>query len=534
MRRDCGPGGRAGRPSSRLGRLAAPALVLVAMVAVAAGAAAAPVRLPATTAVSRAPRHADRGARAWLPVGGPSRWRAFLTFRVAGFTGRPRRVTLVLHARGARRPRLAVHRARRRIGHVVAVARPRRCRRARRTRCVLTADLTKVVSAPGTALHLALTGRRRGTGIAGRRAGRRRAPALVVVPRRGPLPVATTGPGPVAAPGPPAPIAPVRPPVAGIWTSPAELASRPTSGPAWQALKSAADAPLGVAGIADQDSDDDVDTLAVALVYARTGIAAYRAKAAGAIAAAIGTEAGGRALALGRNLASYVIAADLVGLARYDPPLDARFRAWLRAVRTESLAGLTLIATHETRPNNWGTMAGASRVAADAYLGDAADLGRAAAVFRGWLGDRRAYAGFSFGDVSWQADPSAPVAVDPAGAVRQGLSIDGALPEEMRRGCVFTVPPCHTAYAWEAMQGAVVQAEILSRRGFDAFAWQSGAILRAARFLQRLDALYGGWWAAGDDRWQPWIIDRAYGVRLPAATPSGVGKVMAWADWVFG
>jgi hypothetical protein len=399
---------------------------------------------------------------------------------------------------------------------------------------VLAADLTRIVTAPATTLDLALTGRRRGAGVAGRSA-RRLAPALVVVAASGPGPATTPGPGPAAAAaGPPAPIAPVRPPVAGIWTSPAELASRPTSGRAWQALKAAADAPPGLADIADQDSDQDVDTLAAALVYARTGIAGYRAKAAAAIAAAIGTEAGGRALALGRNLASYVIAADLVGLARNDPALDARFRAWLRAVRTESLAGLTLIGTHETRANNWGAMAGASRVAADAYLGDAADLGRAAAVFRGWLGDRRAYAGFAFGDLSWQADPSAPVAVDPPGAVRQGLSIDGALPDEMRRGCVFTLPPCHTDYPWEAMQGAVVQAEILSRRGFDAFVWQSDAILRAARFLQRLDALYGGWWATGDDRWQPWIIDRAYGVRLPAVTPGGVGKVMAWADWVFG
>ena len=54
------------------------------------------------------------------------------------------------------------------------------------------------------------------------------------------------------------------------------------SGPAWQQLKAAADGDLGTAEIADQNSNHDVRTLAVALVYARTGDSAYRAKAADA------------------------------------------------------------------------------------------------------------------------------------------------------------------------------------------------------------------------------------------------------------
>ena len=35
-------------------------------------------------------------------------------------------------------------------------------------------------------------------------------------------------------------------------------------------------------------------------------------------------------------------------------------------------------------------------------------------VFRGWLGDRSEYAGFKFGDLSWQADRSQPVGVNKA------------------------------------------------------------------------------------------------------------------------
>jgi hypothetical protein len=307
------------------------------------------------------------------------------------------------------------------------------------------------------------------------------------------------------------------------------------SGASWQALKAAADGSPGTADIADQNSDHDINTLAAALVYARTRIAAYRAKAAAGIGAAIGTEAGGRTLALGRNLASYVIAADLIDLSSFDGgALDNRFRGWLSAVRTENLSGDTLISTSQLRPNNWGTMAGASRVAADVYLGDTADLDRAATVFRGWLGDRSAYAGFNYGDMSWQVDPRNPVGVQPVGAVKNGLNIDGALADDMRRGCALQVPPCHTNYAWEAMQGVVVEAELLYRRGYDAFGWQSRAVLRAVQFLKRLDDAYGGWWAANDDTWQPWLINRAYGTSLPESAPASQGKIMAWTDWVFG
>lgn len=323
-------------------------------------------------------------------------------------------------------------------------------------------------------------------------------------------------------------------PSAGIWISPAELAQLPMAGPAWTKLKSAADGALGQPNIRDQDSDHDVKTLAVALVYARTGVVSYRAKAAAAIFAAIGTERGGRTLALGRNLPGYVIAADLIDLRSYDAARDQQFRAWLSGVRRESLDGLTLIRTHEQRPNNWGTHAGAARIAADIYLGDTLDLERSAAVFRGWLGDRSAYSGFKYGDLSWQADARAPVGVNPTGATKSGYLVDGALPDDMRRGGKFKMPPGHTGYAWGALEGALIQAQLLSRAGYDAWAWQDYALLRAARFLAELDHSYGGWWAMGDDTWQPWMINKAYGTAFPVTMPDRPGKSMGWASWTFG
>ena len=230
--------------------------------------------------------------------------------------------------------------------------------------------------------------------------------------------------------------------------------------------------------LGDLVSKHDVRTLAVALVYVRTGKASYREKAVDAIMSAIGTEGGGTTLTLGRNLVSYVIAADLVNLRQYDSARYNAFSTWLRTVRSRTLRGRTLVSTHEVRPNNWGTHAGASRAAVAAYLGDKADLARTATVLRGWLGDRSAYSGFDYGDLDWQADPQNPVGIVPAGATKQGATLDGALPEEMRRGGGFRVPPRRTEYPWEGLAGAIVQAEILARQGYDSWQWSEQALRR--------------------------------------------------------
>lgn len=317
----------------------------------------------------------------------------------------------------------------------------------------------------------------------------------------------------------------------GIWISLDEVRQLPKSGSAWRRLKQAADAGLGDADIADQNSSHDVKTLAVALVFARTGKESYRAKAVDAIMDAIGTEDGGRTLALGRNLVAYVIAADLVNLRAYAPSDQKRFAKWLREVRKERFEGRTLVSTHEQRPNNWGTMAGASRAAIAAYLGERAELDRVAKVFKGWLGDRSSYDGFVYGEVEWQANPDEPVGVNPVGARRNGFSIDGALPPEMRRGGKFRVPPKRTDYPWGGLGGAVVTAELLSRQGYDAWRWEDQALRRAVQFLYDLDRAYGKWWADGDDTWLPWLVNARYGTSFPTAPAVFPGKNMAWTDW---
>lgn len=315
----------------------------------------------------------------------------------------------------------------------------------------------------------------------------------------------------------------------GIWLSPAEIALLPTAGPAWLQLKAAADAAPGTPTLADQDTDANVNYLAKALVFARTGQPNYRTDVANALRtlALSNTEDSGRTLSLGRELAAYVIAADLIDLKIYDPALDAQFRTKLRTLLTKRIDSLTLQETHERRPNNWGTHAGASRAAVAVYLGDRAELERTWLVFRGYVGDRTAYSGFSYGDLSWQANPQAPVPINPVGALKQGYNIDGALPEEMRRGGAFQWPPKYTGYAWEAMQGAVVQAQILQRAGYPAWEWQDRALLRAVLFLKAI-----GWAADSDDSWQPWLINSAYGMNvMPTASSAAPGKNMGWTNW---
>ncbi|MBP1634246.1 MAG: hypothetical protein H6Q10_820 [Acidobacteria bacterium] len=315
----------------------------------------------------------------------------------------------------------------------------------------------------------------------------------------------------------------------GIWIDKDELRSLPTSGAAWTSLKAAADRSCGTPDLENQDDPANVCVMAQALVYARTGTASYADRVVTALTAVVNSGAyGGRALALGRELAAYVIAADLIDLETYDPGLDQSFRAKIRSLSTTTTteAG-TLAQCHENRPNNWGTHCGASRAAVAAYLGDTAQLARVAQVFKGWLGDRSSYAGFTYGDLSWQYSSAAPVGVNPTGAAKSGHDIDGVLPDDQRRAGGFTWPPPKENYVWEALQGAFAQAVILDRAGYDVFNWQDQALLRAVTWLHE----QADFPAANDDTWIPHLANYFYGASFPAPAPSSPGKNVGWTDW---
>lgn len=311
----------------------------------------------------------------------------------------------------------------------------------------------------------------------------------------------------------------------GLWLTEQEILALPASGPAWDAVKAAADSLSGTADVDNQDEKQGEKCLAAALVGRRLNSDAHAEKARKLLASAPESENGGRTLALGRNLAAYVIAADTIA---YRAPA---FVDWLAKVRTETLDGMTLISTHEKRANNWGTAAGASRIAAALYLGDDTDLAKATKVLKGWLGDRAEYAGFKYGGTEWQADPAKPVGINAKGAARNGINIDGCLPDDQRRTGGLTANPPAGNYVRAAISHSYVSATLLWNHGIDVFSVSDEALRRAVVFFtQRAKGKFDS-----DDGWAISLIEWAYpGLEAGADAPGSVGKTMAWTAWTHG
>jgi hypothetical protein len=331
----------------------------------------------------------------------------------------------------------------------------------------------------------------------------------------------------------------------GLWISPAEISALPTSGSAWKNLKKIADSNIGSPQISDQSSKHSVKTFAVSLVYAKTGDNAYREKARVAIISAIGTEYepslhGVRTLALGRNLVGYVLAADAIGLKDFSPSDDEIFRTWLTGIRTAVMPDhgrwKTLIQTHENTASNWGQFAGASRIAASLYLGDSADVAAAAAIFRAY-GDRGYYpSGKAWGsyfqttnsfDQSWACSANW-TAINPASCG----SKSGIIVEDASRSAdpYPNIDDTGRAYALEAAQGLVVQAELLSRAGYDSWGWSDQAVKRAAFWMNEPSVGALNYHSVGYHI--PWLLNKRYEASLPTKT-AGFGRVMGWTDWMY-
>ena len=119
--------------------------------------------------------------------------------------------------------------------------------------------------------------------------------------------------------------------------------------------------------------------------------------------------------------------------------------------------------------------------------------------------------GFTYGsDMSWHPNPATPFVINPKGSMKQGIDIDGIIPDDMRRGGSFTTgTPSETGYPWEHLQGIVMAARVLDRAGMSIWQEADQAIYRAAYALQIRIA--GTFVASGDDLWQLAFLDDAYG-----------------------
>ncbi len=325
-----------------------------------------------------------------------------------------------------------------------------------------------------------------------------------------------------------------------------ELLARPISGTAWANLKNVADGGLGSANACDIDSDHHLRTLAAALVFARTGSAAYGTKARAGVMAGMASQNDGcsqAVLSLGRQLTAYVLAADFAALSGAN---ETQFRAWLTAIRAKNIGGHStwnsLARTQKTSANNWGAYAGASRIAASLYLGDTADVAAAVRVTRGFLGERAQYAGFTHNlesdDLSWSCSGSQATytPVNPA-CTKSGVNIDGGIVADISRGGSLKWPPQSTGiqYQLESIQGLGLQVELLYRNGYaNAWSWSSSALKRMAGLVTRSGAAGGtGWNKTNTSRQMPWLLNKRYGTSIPTAT-SGMGRGIGFTDWLYG
>ncbi len=314
--------------------------------------------------------------------------------------------------------------------------------------------------------------------------------------------------------------------MAGIWISAEEISGLATNGAQWTNLLADADRPISVIDISDPDERGDVYSMAKALVYARTSDSLYRSNVIDACSDAIGKEAGGSSLALGRNLGGFIIAADLVDLPQAD---DMLFRDWLREMLTNSMSdSLSLTTAHESLADNKGTHAGGARAAIAAYLQEWDELDDVATVFKGWAGDRTSHTFTDYGtNDTWQADTNSPVGINPKDAMIGTNSVDGVLPVAMQESGDFAWPPPQGDYAYEALQGALLQAVILDRAGHDVWNWEDKAVMRAYKWMDK-KAKYS---AQGDDSWQPFLVNHFYDTNLPTQVTSAHGKNIAPTDW---
>jgi hypothetical protein len=303
------------------------------------------------------------------------------------------------------------------------------------------------------------------------------------------------------------------------------VAGLPMSGSGWEGVRSVAAGTWAKPDLCDRGNKADVQALAGALVYARTGQASYKTRVIAALQAAMATQRDGcssAVLALGRQLGGWVLAADYVGYR------DAAFVSWLRQLRTREIGGHSrwhqLRFTAGNSANNWGIWALASVIAADRYLGDAPALAQDWAIFKG------------YGDGTWTGFQ--PTADYLAGwncttyfAIEPGHcgSPDhyGAPVEDASRSGNTSMP--HEGYVNEALSGLSVQAMLLDRAGYPAWSVNANQLRRVADFLVRT----GTWNAEPVAYFAAYMLNATYGTGYPARAGNG-GRMFGFTDWLYG
>jgi hypothetical protein len=302
--------------------------------------------------------------------------------------------------------------------------------------------------------------------------------------------------------------------------------------------------------------------VAGALYAVRTGDADMRAKVVNHLALAIKSPLT-RTLELGRGLAGYVIAANLIGYA------DPAFANWVHAMVTwkfgagDRWGGFdTILITDHAFNSNWATQCRRSVVAASMYLKQVGTAAQQADADK-WLklsvlahqrdiGARGNYSELpplTSSPTGWSGDADPVVGINPTGTTKSigGVmrNLDGARPADWLRAKVDGRedrlaeywPPNPVTYHWEGLGPQVVVGMILHQHNLVPFDAADNALVRG------MNALYGRVPndppfinpASGDDCSIPWIVNHFAKEDFPTSPDEMPDKAgIGWMDWYLG
>lgn len=326
-----------------------------------------------------------------------------------------------------------------------------------------------------------------------------------------------------------------------------ELMALPTSGAAYEALHSRAKSQTVTgAKLSDMHMQHDVGTLSVALDGVRLDDAALIAKAKACLTDAIGTEAGGDSMDVGRSLAAYVMAADVLDI-RSGPIYE-----WLAGFRTKKIPHDNTGVPMTFRDRAWETGTNAScqvglcSLSLAVYLRDQEWITDNWNAFRRICGDRTSpfkLKANQYGD-PWQEIPGDRVGIQNKGAKVNGIDVDGAYVDMGRSNpkpvAALKYDERMSLYPWVSLNSIIWAGAIFKRLGYPAFEIQDRAVLRAVMYLRRLARDYNqaGWWGQDKKEDAKWIAHVAYPADLPLSEypihlPVAGNDQVGWSDWLW-
>lgn len=374
--------------------------------------------------------------------------------------------------------------------------------------------------------------------------------------------IASTGPTPTPAPTPtPTPA----PDPTNMLIAPSRLSSLPTSGSAYAYMKDRADAALTGMNLSDRPDASSpwlpnyngagsvtrpgTQTLAAALVYARTGDSRYRDFVIRANRYLIGTEQeqstdgtpdAAKLLATSRQIGAFVVAASLVNMDRNVTGSrngwgTTSWRTWLADLRTKHIGSsgqaATMVEVSNERANNWGSFGRAARIAIDVYIGDEADLAKVVDRFKLSLGEGAgAWVADQDLDLTFSCLGSDWASVNPASC---GPAKDGMIVEDISRSSSSFPRYDSTGigYTMESYQAMLFSAILLQRQGYSAFSWGDQALRRVMDWLTREGVPQGN--NSTVERHESWVAQYFYGKSYPTV-PASMGRTLGFTDWLFG